>query len=374
MALGKALVNNLNLMQGAFDEVENYFLYVGRGAGTNEGKLITVNTDTELDDVLGATDSYLKKQVYHAMLNAGQDWNACIYPLADGESWSDAVDYCMEQTSVEAIVVTDAVTASTDVEAYYAKTQAIMAEYRRPLFFIGRTRGIDTETESWADYKAAIKPLIKDILADQVSIVPDLWGMDVGTYAGRLCNKSVTVADTPMRVETGPLIGAWSDKPVDKDGRKIDTSILKDLDAARFSVPQWHPDYPGMFWADGNLLDAPAGDYQVIENLRVVQKAMRRVYVLAVARIGNRRLNSTPASIASNQTYFSRPLREMSKSVKIMGEQFPGEIKPPKDDAITIVWSTRTKVAIYIKATPYNCPKEITCNIFLDLSNQAEAA
>ena len=59
-----------------------------------------------------------------------------------------------------------------------------------------------------------------------------------------------------------------------------------------------------MYWGDGNVLDVNGGDYQVIENLRVVQKCMRRVYPLAVARIGDRRLNQTPASIAQAQTAF----------------------------------------------------------------------
>jgi hypothetical protein len=127
-----------------------------------------------------------------------------------------------------------------------------------------------------------------------------------------------------------------------------------------------------MFWGDGALLDVEGGDYRVIENLRVVQKAMRRVYPLAVFRIGDRKLNSTPASIAMNQSYFMRPLREMSRSVQIMGVTFPGEVKPPKDGDIVISWPTRTKVEIYMVVRPYNCPKSITCNVMLDLTNYAE--
>ncbi|WP_027179785.1 DUF2586 domain-containing protein [Maridesulfovibrio bastinii] len=373
MALGKVQVNNLNLMQGEFNEVENYFLFIGRGSGTNESKFLTVNTDSDLDEILGEGEFNLKIQIESARSNAGQNWNACIYPLADLEEWSDAVDYCMEQAAVEAVVLTDPVIGSTEVDDMQAKAESIMSRYMRPIFFIGNTRKIDLETESWSDFSAAIKPLISGVAADQVSIVPCLWGFDLGTYAGRLCNSSVTVADSPMRVATGPLVGEWSTKPMDKDGREIDMSILEDLDSARFSVPQWYPDYPGMYWGDGNMLDVPAGDYQCVENLRVVQKAMRRVYVLAVARIADRKLNSTPASIAANQTYFMRPLREMSRSVEIMGTQFPGEVKPPKDTDITINWKTKYQVEIYMVVTPYNSPKSITCNLMLDLSNQAEA-
>ncbi|WP_027721212.1 DUF2586 domain-containing protein [Maridesulfovibrio zosterae] len=369
--LGKVQVNNLNLFQGEFDEVERYFLFVGRGAGTNEGKLVTVNTDTDLGEVLGE-ESFLRTQIEAAKANAGQNWNACVYPLADAESWSEAVDKCMELVSVEAVVVTDAVADSTAVEAYQAKAESIMGKYMRPLFFIGTSRAMTAE-ENWTDFATHLKGLVAGVAADQVMIVPTLWGMDLGALAGRLCNQAVTVADSPMRVATGALVGSWSAKPADKDGRTIDMSILQDLESARLSVPQWYPDYPGLYWADGNMLDVPAGDYQCVENLRVVQKAMRRVYVLAVARIADRKLNSTPASIAANQTYFMRPLREMSRAVEIMGIQFPGEVKPPKESDITINWKTKYQVEIYLVVTPYNCPKSITCNLLLDLSNQAEA-
>jgi hypothetical protein len=169
-------------------------------------------------------------------------------------------------------------------------------------------------------------------------------------------------------------VGEWSQRPVDNTGRKLDMAILQDLDRARFSVPQWYPDYPGMYWGDGNMLDVPGGDYQVVENLRVVQKAMRKVYPLAVARIADRRLNSTPASIAQNSTYFMRPLREMSHSVNILGQTFPGEVKPPQDGDISITWPTRTAVELYMVVRPYNCPKSITCNILLDLTNYGAEA
>ncbi|XPV75185.1 MAG: DUF2586 domain-containing protein [Desulfovibrio sp.] len=370
--LGKVQVDALNLLQGPFKEVENYFLFVGAGTGTNDNKVIQVNTDTDLDAVLGSSDSVLKTQVTATALNAGQNWNACVLPLANGTSWEDAVDDAMESVSVEAIVLTDPVEDPTDVEALQAKAKAIMANHMRPLFFVGTTRPINTETEAWSDYSTAIKPLIDGIAADQVMIVPTLWADDQGTLCGRLCNQSVTVADSPMRVATGPLLGERSSKPVDKNGRAIDMAVLSDLEKARFSVPQWYPDYPGMYWADGNMLDVPAGDYQVVENVRVIQKAMRRVYPLCVGRIADRRLNSTPDSIASNKSYFMRPLREMAKSATIMGTVFPGEIHPPEPDSIVIQWPTKYSVRIFLKAQPYNCPKQITASLMLDLKNYAE--
>jgi hypothetical protein len=172
-----------------------------------------------------------------------------------------------------------------------------------------------------------------------------------------------------MRVATGPLSGEWAARPIDKNGAAITLAQLKQLDANRFSVPQWYPDYPGTYWGDCNMLDVPGGDYQVVENIRVIQKAMRKIYPLAVARIGDRRLNSTPVSIAENKQFFMRPLRAMAKSVTILGKTFPGEIEPPTDDAIEIVWMDKTTVQIYLTIKPYNCPKSITVNLALDLSS-----
>ncbi|EPR43134.1 Protein of unknown function DUF2586 [Desulfovibrio sp. X2] len=366
--LGKVQINNLNLVQGALPAVEGYFLFIGRGAGVNEGALVTMNSETDLDGVLGADDSDLKANISAARLNAGQNWNGCVIPLAEGAAWADAVDFAMERTSVEAVVIVDPVTAVEEIEDMQAKAESIMARYMRPLFFIARSRA-PLPTETWEQFLDAVRPLTLNVAADQVSPVATVWGPEIGTYAGRLANSSVTVADSPMRVATGALVGEWTTRPVDSSGRVLDMSVLDALDKARFSVPQWYPDYPGMYWGDGNVLDVPGGDFEVIENLRTVQKVMRRIYPLAVARVADRRINNTPASTAAAQTYFMRPLREMSKSRKILGEIFPGEVEPPKDGDIVISWPTKYQVEIYIAVRPYNCPKTITCNILLDLTN-----
>lgn len=367
--LGKVQINNLNLIQGTLPSVENYFLYVGRGGGKGEGSLITVNQSTDLDAVLGADALNLKTQVEHARLNAGQNWSACVLPLSENKPWQDAVDYAMELTSVESVVLTDPVTTVGEVENMQAKAESIMARYMRPIFLQGRAPAFDPAVHTWPSYQELVTPIIQSIAADQVLITPSIWGYELGTLAGRLSNQSVTVADSPMRVKTGALLGNWLTKPKDKDGRALDMSVLEALDKARFSVPQWYPDSPGMYFGDGNVLDVPGGDFQAIENLRVIQKCMRKVYPLAVARIADRALNQTPASIAAAQSYFMRPLREMSHSCKILGHVFPGEIEAPKDGDITIHWPEKYAVEIYMAARPYNSPKKITCNLLLDLKN-----
>ncbi|MDC0598870.1 DUF2586 domain-containing protein, partial [Gammaproteobacteria bacterium] len=227
---------------------------------------------------------------------------------------------------------------------------------------------IDAGTQTWSEYEIAQAAITAGVAAYRVAAVPLLHTNDLGVLVGRLCNRAVSIADSPMRVATGPVIGLGS-IPVDSNADELTEATLTTLDANRLSCIQHYVDYPGTYWGDCNMLDIPAGDYQVIENLRVVDKAARAVRVLSVARVANRSFNSTPVSIAANKTYFSRPLREMSHSTVFNGEHFPGDIKPPKDDAISIQWPTNTKVEVYIKVQPYNSPKEIVANIILDLSN-----
>lgn len=381
--LGTVQINNLNLKQGELASVENYFLFTGIAAADcpNTGKLVTVDQATDLDAVLGAAASDLKTQVTAARLNAGQNWYGCVLPYTVLETAADALDAAfesavntaMEHVKVEAIIRTDPITRAASVESMQALAESIMAQYMRPLWIMGRAPVFDPSAQSFADYQAAVSPLQEGIAADQVMLTTSLWGAEQGALAGRLANEAVTVAGSPMRVATGALVGTWSDKPTDVTGRVLDLSVLKSLDAARFSVPQWYPDYEGMYWGDGNVLDVNGGDYQVIENLRVIQKCMRRVYPLAVARIGDRRLNQTPASIAQAQTYFMAPLRAMSRSRTILGIVFPGEIEPPQEGDITLTWVSKYSVEICLAARPYNCPKKITCNLLLDLTNYATA-
>ena len=72
-----------------------------------------------------------------------------------------------------------------------------------------------------------------------------------------------------------------------------------------------------------------------------------------------------------NRLYFMRPLFEMCKCVEINGNVFPGEIEPPKDGDLVISWPSKYAVEIYLTVRPYNCPKSITANIMLDLTNYA---
>ncbi|RMP40405.1 Prophage PSPPH06, putative tail sheath protein, partial [Pseudomonas amygdali pv. lachrymans] len=68
MALGKVCVNNLNLGQGAVTEIERYFLFIGPAA-KNVGKLVLLDTQSDLDVQLGVPDSDLKTQILAARSN-----------------------------------------------------------------------------------------------------------------------------------------------------------------------------------------------------------------------------------------------------------------------------------------------------------------
>ncbi|MDI2594336.1 DUF2586 domain-containing protein [Pseudomonas sp. 681] len=371
MALGKVSVNNLNLGQGAVTEIERYFLFIGPGPKTspkNIGKLITLNTDSDLDAALGVGVSDLKTQITAARLNGGDRWACVAAPIGAEGDWQTALEKSQQQGfSVEAVVITQPVVKGDELSAMHDAAVSLSNVYGRRVFVMAATAS-PTPLQTWAEYLLDQKAITADLAAPRVLAVPQLHGNDLGVLAGRLANAAVSIADSPMRVATGAVLGLGS-VPVDKDSIPLPSSIRAELDKARLSVSQTYPDYPGVYWGDGNLLDTPASDYQVIEYLRLADKAARLVRPLLIRRVADRRLNNTPNSMAVNINALMAPLRRMAKSVKFAGEVFPGEIESPKDGDIVLVWKSKTAVEAYIKLKPHNCPKDLTANIALDLSN-----
>lgn len=371
MALGKVTVNALNLSQGAFPTVEKYFLFVGV-APNKVGELVFLNTDSDLDVELGAAESSLKTQLKAAKANAGQNWACVAAPVTDGALWDAAVNKAMEaDLRVEAIVICSPIAAAADLTAMQTKATNINSTYGRRLFFMAATAAIDgtpTTGQTWAAYVTAQTALTATLKNDRVMPVPLIYPDAIGLLAGRLCNDQVSIADTPMRVATGAIVGRDSTTlPKDKDGIRYNNAHAKALNDQRFSVPQLYADYPGVYWTDGQTLDAPAGDYQVIENLRVVDKAARAVRIVLISLLGNRAFNSTPLGEAWAITKLMRPLLEMSRSVVFQGIPFPAELKEPKEGDIVIKWITHTTVKVYMKCRMFEIPKEIEANIILDL-------
>ncbi|WP_424408085.1 DUF2586 domain-containing protein [Pasteurella sp. PK-2025] len=364
-------INTLNLLSGEVNEIERHALFVGVTT-QHETKLTSITPDSDFDKIFEHAPE-LKKQVRSAMLNAGQNWIAHVMIVPqDSFDFAKAVKSANEVASFEYAVNTHA--TGVDKEAINKLQELyveLLAKLGRRTFFIQAIGGInpdESEGETWATYVQKLTTLQQTVVADHVMLVPLLFGNEVGVIAGRLANRAVTVADSPARVLTGALLDLGSaEKPKDKESVLLDLSHLKSLEKARYSVPMWYPDYDGYYWADGRTLDVEGGDYQVIENVRVVDKVARRVRLLAIQKIADRSFNSTASSTEFHKNYFAKPMREMSKSATVNGREFPGECMPPKDDAVTIVWQSKTKVTIYIKVRPYDCPKEITVNIFLDL-------
>ncbi len=365
-------INTLNLLSGEVKEIERHALFVGVTT-QRETKLTSVTPDSDFEKVFGVGADEIKKQVRAAMLNAGQNWIAHVMLVPqDSYDFSAAVKKANEVASFEYAVNTHATgvdkAAINKLQELYIE---LLTKLGRRTFFIQAIAGVNPDSgdgETWAQYVQKLTTLQQTVVADHVMLVPLLFGNEVGVIAGRLANRTVTVADSPARVLTGALIDLGSaEKPKDKEGTSLDLSHLKTLEQARYSVPMWYPDYDGYYWADGRTLDVEGGDYQVIENVRVVDKVARRVRLLAIQKIADRSFNSTASSTEFHKNYFAKPMRDMSKSATVNGKEFPGECMPPKDDAVTIVWHSKTKVTIYIKVRPYDCPKEITVNIFLDL-------
>lgn len=369
MSQGKVTVNNLNLGQGDFPEIERKVLIIGVGA-KNIGSVLSINSQSDLNDLLGVANTAggIKLNVQAALANGGENIQIYAAPIAANDDWQAAVDRAMLVTSVELIAVCVPVTGHNDLEAAQTKMESLRTSRARRCIALMATPGIDALTQTWAAYETAQAAITALVAAYRVAAVPQLHGNDLGALVGRLCNRSVTIADTPMRVKTGPMLGLGV-TPVDKDGVALTSATLKTLDENRLSVIQHYADYAGVYFGDCNLLDAAGGDYQVIENLRVVDKVCRAVRILAIADIGDRALNNSSSSIATAKNRYAKPMRDMSKSAKIGEIIFPGEIEPPNDDAVTIIWPERTRVEIYIKVRPYECPKDITANIFLDLAD-----
>ncbi|HHG9576919.1 TPA: DUF2586 domain-containing protein [Citrobacter freundii] len=375
-------VSQKNRYNGTTNDIERVVLFVGYGS-TNTNKTQAINTGTDLDKALGDTDSLLKRIVAAAANNAGQNWFAYAHVMPEpnpadedysvDDAWMKAVTAAQSVASVEGVVLAFDATEKATINRATEMRTTLQAKFGRFVWFALSVGG-PTEDESWADYLTRMAALEDGIASPGVQLVPRLWGNEPGVLAGRLCNRSVTVADSPARVATGAVTALGSDDlPKDGTGEEIDLAVLQGLQANRYSVPMWYHDYDGIYWSDGRTLDVEGGDYQVIENVRVVDKASRRVRLRAIPKIADRSLNSTPGSIAAHETYFGKPLREMSISSQINGVEFPGEVKPPKEGDITITWTSSVAVQIYLIVRPYESAKEIGVSIELDTSLENQA-
>ena len=373
MGVGSVTIVQVNNNQGSFTDAERVFLYIGAIADPAlKGEIIPISAQSDLDQLLGAGTSQLKTQIAAARQNARSNNFVCYaFGIDVAEDWKEVLYAALEKPldlRIEAVALCTPVTTKAEVEACNAAAIECLSRFAKFICIHAAVGGI-LATETWAEYLVRIGALVANVVASRVSLVPLLQGNNLGAVCGRLCDPSVSIADTPMRVATGALVGLGDD-PVDETGAPLTSAHIVTLAGMRFSVPQWYAGVDGMYWADHAMLDAEGGDYQVYENIRVMDYLSRQVRVLAIGRIADRRLNSTSQSISANTTYFMRPLRAAARTITIGGIEQPSMIQPPDDNAISITWTSQTEVAIAITAKPYNCPKSITVFMGLDLSGE----
>ncbi|EKC4220826.1 DUF2586 family protein [Salmonella enterica subsp. enterica] len=383
MTFPQVVINQLNTRQGGKRDIARTLLMVGEHTTIIPPTPVTAQTD--LDTLLGTDASPLRNNLQAFLDNAGQSamiWLATLQktqPASKAQAaqsdtvagtWIDVVRTAQATVSAEGVVVVLNDATTDDINKAQQLREELINKYQRWTWFILAVRGCGTG-EKWAEYVTAMTALQKGIAAYVVQLTPMLFGNEPGLLAGRLCNPSVTIADSPARVATGALVNMGrNDKPQDSDKRELDIATIKALNMARFSVPTWYPDYEGYYWADGVTLDVDGGDYQAIEYLRVADEMARQVRLLAIPKIADRSLNSTPVSIAAHQQLFAKPMRDGAKSLKINGTVFPGLCMSPRDGDVQITWPEKDKVQIAIVVRPYNCPKEITISIMLDESGE----
>ncbi len=245
-------VNQVNQLLGETNEVERTLLFIGSGT-KNVGKTLAVNAQSDFDSLLGEEASPLKNDVLAALANAGQNWWGFIHVLptdAEADAWVKAVLAAQVVCSVEGVVLSDDVTAKAQVNQAVTLRSTLISKYGRWVWFILAAQGMQDE-EAQADYLVRMATLQDGIAEKAVQLVPRLWGNEPGVLAGRLCSRAVTIADSPARVKTGALMNLGSDEmPVDGTGEVLELATLQALEAQRFSVPMWYPDYDGFYWAD----------------------------------------------------------------------------------------------------------------------------
>lgn len=352
MAWPTVIINILNMMRGPIPGVEFHFLFVvyGTVAGTERNLIMVDNTTDFSDSAFDNIDPVHMLTLKAAQLNGKQNWTAGVIVLNPSDSWQAAVFKANETSSFEAVVLDKPNTGASTLEDAVAFRHELKAKLGREVFMICSLPGInDSEDgETWAEWLAQTVNVPKNTASEYITVVPQVHegNSTVGIYAGRLANQEVSIADSPARVKTGSILGSMA-LAKDKDGKPLELATLKALEAARIAVPMWYPDYPGQYWTTGRTLDVPGGDYQDIRHIRVAMKAARKVRVRAIARIADREFNSTPGSEASAKLYFTQDLREMAVVKKIGDYEFPGEIKPPQDDDITITGLIVKKLKFY---------------------------
>lgn len=363
MAQGKVSVAAIQTGSGATKQVERTVLFIGQAAKSN-GSILAINAQSDFDELFGDADSALKTQVKAWQRNGDDLVSGYAIPHGAGDDVMALIDQAMDQdVSPEIIVICTPVTGKAEIESYQAKALEVLSGLARRVRFLLAAPGLTAE-QNWTDLVTALQPLTDGVVGDRVAVVPLLFGDELGAVTGRLCKSAVTIADSPMRVLTGAM--SLMPLPEDAAGNPLTNATTAALDALRFSCTQFYPDFDGVYFGDVNMLDAEGGDFQQIETGRIVDKAARAVRIIAIQQIKNRRLNNSTSGIEFGKRVMGKPLRDMSKSINIGADKFPGLIDAPKDDSISLTFMDARTLQVVLKVKPIDSPSTIIVGIMLD--------
>ena len=120
-------INNLNQMQGPVTEVERHLLFIG-SAASNTGKLLSLNTQSDFDTLLGEGESELKTNLLASRDNAGQNWTAAAFVLPEDGDWLAAVRTAQQTQSFEGVVVLGQEWDQAGINAAHALNQELIAD------------------------------------------------------------------------------------------------------------------------------------------------------------------------------------------------------------------------------------------------------
>jgi len=363
MALGKVTVTTGATGPGAFPAIEGVGLFIGKGSA-GLGAVTAVGTDSDIATLFGAGN--LASTLEIARANGGSGWQAHAIAHNDVQSWADVIGPALEACNPEFIVVCTPVASGTELSDMQARAATLLGQARR-VFFLAAWRGIDntpvTGDLSWADYLTAAQAITTGLAAQRVLVTPLIFGGELGALAGRLALFArEKISRSPMRVRNGAIASPGT-RPVagNNANEPLTLATQEALDGNRFTVFQWYEGREGVYFADGNTLEATGGDFPVIEWLRVTDKAARRVRLVAINAIADDEVENTPAGNAGFATRLAAPLRQM---VALQ------ELQPLAKDAITVSWTGLNTVAIRMKVRPPSAPKDIQVSITLDVSNE----
>lgn len=124
-------IEQYNTFSSSPDGVENTLLFVGN-AQNNKGKVLPVNVNSDLDELLGTNASPLKNFLQSALTNAGQNafFYVAVLPEAGKgkeatpacQAWQNAILAAQETVSVEGVVITEPVSTKDDINAIQASS------------------------------------------------------------------------------------------------------------------------------------------------------------------------------------------------------------------------------------------------------------